>query len=286
MSKCLILYFSQSGSTARVAESIAAGLRQAQLDVHLHDMRDGRPPNPSGYDLLGVGSPTYYYQPPYNVIDTVEKLPDLSGLPAFVFVLHGTYRGNTGTVLRRALNRKGVHEVGYFHCHGADYALGYLREGVLFSPDHPTVEDLARAESFGRDVASRLHRRPDTRPKADPPPALIHRLQRLLANRWLARNLYTRCFRVDPQRCTSCGRCVADCPTGNITPDQDGMPVWGRECLVCLYCEMNCPEEAIHSALSWPFVRLLFRRNVQRAVRDPALKHARVQHRKGRTILL
>ena len=286
MSRCLIVYFSQSGSTARVTESIAAGLRQAQIDVDLHDVRDGHPPDLSGCDLLGVGSPTYYYQPPYNVTDTVEDLPDLSGFHAFVFVLHGTCRGNTGTILRRALSRKGAQEVGYFHCHGADYALGYLREGVLFSPDHPTADDLARAEGFGREVARRLIERSDTRSERDPPPALIHRLQRLLANRWLAKCLYSRCFRVDPKRCTACGECMAGCPTGNIAPDEDGRPVWGRECLLCLYCEMNCPEEAIRTPLSWPLVRRLFQRNVQRAARDPALTYARVQHRKGRTIRL
>lgn len=118
--------------------------------------RGVRPPTAGGYDLIGLGSPVYMYRPPFNVLDYVQGLPDLKGLASFVFVLYGTYRGDTGTVLRHALTRKGAREVGYFHCRGADYFLGYLKQGTLFSPDHPTAEELAQAEGFGRDVAARL----------------------------------------------------------------------------------------------------------------------------------
>ena len=27
--------------------------------------------------------------------------------------------------------------------------------------------------------------------------------------------------------------------------NEKGQPVWGRDCLFCLYCEMHCPEDAI-----------------------------------------
>jgi flavodoxin/ferredoxin len=286
MPRSLIVYFSQGGTTARVADSIAAGLRRAQFEVDLCNMRGGQPSDPSGYDLLGVGAPAYYYQPPFNVMDYVADLPDLAGLPAFVFVLHGTYQGDTGNILRQALARKGAREAGYFHCHGADYALGYLREGYLFSPDHPGSEDLAEAEGFGLEVASDLNGRVYAKPNPDPPPALVYRMQRCLVNRWLARTFYSRQFRVDAKRCTACGGCMDGCPTSNITPDGEGKPVWGRECLLCLYCEMNCPEDAIRSPSSWPVVRPFFRYNVHRAAQDPALEHAPVKHGKGRTVRL
>ena len=92
MSKGLIAYFSQGGTTARVAESIAAGLRAAQWQVDLCNIKDVQPPDARGYDLIGIGSPVYYYRLPFNVMDYVESLPDLQGLAYLVFVLHGTYR--------------------------------------------------------------------------------------------------------------------------------------------------------------------------------------------------
>lgn len=148
MPKSLIVYFSQGGTTARVAESIAAGLRAAEWDADLRNMVDGPPPAADGYDLIGIGSPVYMYRPPFNVVDYVNGLPDMSGLPSFVFLVHGTYRSDAGTTIRRALARKGAREVGYYHCHGADYFLGYLKRGVLFFARSPR----GRGTGAGRDV--------------------------------------------------------------------------------------------------------------------------------------
>jgi len=283
MPRCLIVYFSQGGTTARTAERIAAGLRTAGYQVDLCNMKDGQPPAPDRYDLLGIGTPVYYYRPPFNVMDYVNRLPDLDGLPAFIFLLHGTYRGAAGNVVRRALARKGAREVGYFHCLGADYALIYLKVGYLFSPDHPTAEELAQAEAFGRQVAERVAGKRYVRPKDDPPPSIIYRLERFLTNRWLANHVYVRLFRVDAKACTACGICAKRCPTGNVTQDEDGRPIWGRNCLLCLTCELRCPEDAITSPADWPLFRPVTIYNVRRAARDPALDHVRVIHRRGRT---
>ncbi len=283
MSKSLILYFSQGGTTARVAESIADGLRAAGHQVDLCNMKDERPQDIDGYDLLGIGFPVYYYRPPFNVTDYVNSLPGLDGLPVFVFVLHGTYRGDAGTVVRSALARRGAQEVGYFRARGGDYYLAYLKQGYLFSPDHPTAEELAEAEVFGQKVAARLAGREYTRPKDDEPPAAVYRLERFLVNRWLANQVYTRLFRVKAKECTACGLCMKLCPTGNITERRGGLPVWGRHCLLCLSCEMKCPTEAIVSPVSWPLFQPFTIYNVRQASRDPSLDHVRVKHSRGRT---
>lgn len=283
MSKSLLVYFSLGGTTARVAESIAAGLRAAEYQVDLCNMKDAQPSGPDGYDLLGIGAPAYFFRPSFNVMDYVNSLPNLEGLPAFVFVLHGTYLGDTGNIMRQVLARKGAQEVGYFHCHGADFFLGYLKEGYLFSPDHPTAEELTQAEEFGRKVAGSMAGQEYTRPKDDPPPAISYRLERFLVNRWLVRQVYSRLFRVNREKCTACGLCVKQCPTGNITEDKEGRLVWGRSCLMCLNCEMKCPEDAITSPASWPLFRPIMMYNVHRASRDSILDHVRVKHSRGHT---
>ncbi len=112
MPKSLIVSFSQGGTTTQVAEHIATGLRSTAHHVDLFNIKDGQPPGPTGYDLLGIGSPTYYFRPPFNVMDYMNSLPNLSGLPSIVFVLHGTYRGNTGNDIRRALDKKGTQDLG------------------------------------------------------------------------------------------------------------------------------------------------------------------------------
>ncbi len=284
--KSLITYFSQGGTTARVAESIATGLRVTGYHVDLINIKDEKPPDLSGYDLLSIGSPVYYYRPPFNVMDYVNGLPDLDGLPAFVFVLHGTYRGDAGNAIRNTLARKGAAEVGYFHCRGADYALMYLKAGYLFSPDHPTAEELARAEAFGREVAARVAGKDYVRAKDDPPSSMVYRLERFLTSRWLARQIYSRLFKVDEKRCAPCEICRKLCPTGNITEGEGGRPVWGRNCLLCLTCESKCPQDAITSPACWPLFRPFTSYNVHVASKDPSLDHVRVIHSHGRTKLL
>lgn len=279
----LIVYFSQGGTTAQVAEAVAAGLRTRSWQLDLHNLRDG-PPAPVGrYDLLGLGSPAYYYRPPFIVSDYVRRLPPLEGRPAFIFVLHGTYPGHTAGAIWRALSRRGARPVGCWHGRGADFFLGYLNQGYLFSPGQPTVETLAAAQAFGRRVAGHIAARSRAGGADIPPLPLACRLERALASRWMARLVYSRLFRVDEAKCTHCGLCVEICPTSNITTDAAGRPVWGRNCLLCLYCQMRCPEEAISSPVDWPLLRPIIRHNVRQAVRDPAIDYAPVRHRHGKT---
>jgi Fe-S-cluster-containing hydrogenase component 2 len=73
------------------------------------------------------------------------------------------------------------------------------------------------------------------------------------------------------------------CPAGNIKENQKGHPVWGRNCLFCLYCEMKCPKEAIISPASWPLFSPFHSYNILKARSDSSIKCARVVHEKGHT---
>ena len=283
MAKSLIVYFSQGGTTTKVAESIATGLRREGYEVDLYSIKEKQQLDLSGYDLLGIGSPVYFYRPPFIVTDYLNSLPGLGGLPTFSFVLHGTYRFDTGKSIRRVLARKGAHEVGYFHCYGADFYLGYLKEGYLFSPDHPTPAELSLAEDFGSQVAGRVAGKPYSWAEEDRPPTLIYRLERFFMNRWFVEQVYSRMFKVDKKSCNACGLCMKICPRANISEDKDGYPVWGRNCLLCLTCELKCPKDAITTPVSWPLIRPFMIYNVRHASRDPSLDYVRVTHSKGRT---
>jgi flavodoxin/ferredoxin len=283
MAKILIVYFSLGGTTAKVAEAIADGLRTAGQEAELCNIRNQHPPFLDGYDALGIGTPAYYFRPPFNVTDYVDSLPSLKGLPAFHFVLHGTCMGDAGNAVRRALAQKQAREVGYFHCPGTDLFLGYLKEGYLFSPDQPDAGDLVRAVAFGAQVADCMTGQPYVKPPADPSSGLMYRLERFLVNRWLVRQVYSQMFMVDKKKCSACGLCRKECPVCNITSAEEDYPVWGRDCLLCLQCEMKCPQDAISSPVSLPFFRPTMLYNVQHASQDASLQYVRVQHRQGRT---
>jgi ferredoxin len=229
-----------------------------------------------------VGSPVYYYRLPFNVADYVKGLPDMAGMPAFAFVLHGTYRGDGGNDLCRGLVQKGARLVGYFHSHGAGTFYGYFKHGYQFSPGHPSSEELAEAEAFGQEAAERAASQAAVVLSDEPSLAAIYRLERFSVGQWLTRNLHSRLFRVDKAKCSGCGHCVRECPVGNITPDADKHPVWGRECILCLYCEMNCPEEAISSSVTTPIFLPFIKYNVRAASHDSKLDHRRATVDHGR----
>ena len=287
MARAAVVYFSQDGTTSRVADAIAAGLRSAGYLVDLSNLRDGPPPDVGSYDLLGLGSPVYYYRLPFNVTDYLRQLPRLEGMPTFLFLVHGSHAFDVVNSLRDAIIKRGAYSVGYFRCFGEAHFLGHLREGYLFSPGHPSPDELKRAREFAIAVAQRAAKGKHV-PVADrSKPPLIYRLERAAMSRWLVAQVYSRLFKVDPNACTACGVCMDICPTQNIEQDKNGHPLWGRRCLFCLSCEMKCPEDAISSAVSRPIfqslMRPFLRYHVSHWSQEAQLDHVRVTHRHGQT---
>lgn len=280
--KSLIVYFSQGGTTKRIAECIASGLREGGRHVDTCNLGHDTPPALEEYDSLGVGFPVYVFRPPFVVQDYLDSLPKLSGLPVFTFMLYGTYRGDAGNRAREVLREKGGREVGYLSTQGADYFFGYVKRGYLFSPDAPNEDQMGQAKSFGQEIDEQLQQGKSYVAERDEPPPWIHRLERFLTNRWFVQHMYSRLFRVKRGKCSSCGMCMKVCPTANITQDDREQPVWGKACLFCLYCEMKCPEEAIVSPVSRWWFGPFMRYNIWNASHDKTIDHVRVVHEKGR----
>jgi flavodoxin/NAD-dependent dihydropyrimidine dehydrogenase PreA subunit len=283
MSKCLLVYYSQGGSTGRIAESVAKGLRAQGHTVDLHNLKDGPAPGPGDYDLLGVGTPAYYYRPPFLVTDHLKSVPALAGKPFFVFAVYGAYLGDTGNAVRRALEQRGGKETGYARYRGAGYFIGYLKQGYLPSPGHPKPDTVAQAEQFGREVAARLGGKEYRKADYDAPTHVVYRIERFLTNRLFARQIFSRLFHVDRKKCTACGLCARTCPTHNVREDKEGRPAWGRNCILCFSCEMKCPTDAINSRVTWFLFWPFLVYNVWRLSRDPGLEKVRVKHAQGRT---
>lgn len=283
MKMALIVYFSQGGTTATVATEISNGLRDNGYEADIYSITDESPPDIKQYDLIGIGSPIYIYRPPFNVIAYVNDLPDLNGLPFFVFMLHGTHPGTAGNFLRKRLEQKGGREVGYSRFKGADYFVGYIQRGVMFSPDNPVPDELERARRFGRVSAEYASGKEYDKPPGDPLPPILYSLERMLTIKPLLNYFYSYFFKADTAKCSSCGLCIKICPQNNIKLDKDGMPGWGRNCMFCGYCELKCPEDAVITPLGWTVFAPLLLYNIHHSKNDPSIEHVPVIHKKGKT---
>ena len=285
----MILYWSLSGSTKRVAEAIAGGLRAHGVECALRDLRDGIPDDTGRYEILGVGYPVHYYRPPDPVMRAIHALGRLDGRAVFAFCLAGTYRGAGMDSARAALRGAGGTEIGAFACHGQGDFYPYVRLGWRFSPGHPNDRDLEEAQAFGASLpksqaGSRRAFSALSLPPADPPTHPVYAVERFLASPSLVRTLHYRFFRADPDTCTRCGRCALRCPTHAIWWERGELPIWGPACMLCLTCVMTCPEQAVICPLDWPILRPFLRWNVDRALRDPALENERVELRRGKVV--
>lgn len=283
MKKALIAYFSQGGTTAKIAAEISSGLHDEDYLTDLYNITDDPSPDVEEYSLIGIGSPVYIFRPPFNVMAYVQSLPDLNGIPFFVFMLHGTHPGTAGNILRKALERKGGKEVGYSCFKGADYFVGYIQRGILFSPDNPSQNELDRARLFGQESARYASHEGYIKPLKDPFPPAVYSFERMLTMRFMTNYIYSYFFKADAEKCSSCGLCVKICPQKNINLNQDGIPSWGRRCIFCGYCEMKCPEDAITTPVDWTVFAPLILYNIHYAKNNPSIEYVPVMHRKGKT---
>jgi len=284
MIKVLIATFSQTGSTKKIADQIANGLITSNLDVtHLKITKDANP-DLREYDIIGIGSPVYFFRPPFIVADFVMNLKGLDNKASFVFILQGTNQGNCGNWMRKELVKKGSRDLGYFKSSGADYWIGYIKRGTMFSPDSPTIQELSAAESFGKMVATRFTDQAQPIEKFDPPTHLMYRIERFLVARPFAEIIYSKTFYTD-KNCDNCGICIERCPVTNIQENKKGKLNWGSNCMLCATCELSCPIDAIHSALDWIIFSPFMYYNIIRS-KNKKVPFANVTHKNGKTIVI
>lgn len=86
MQHALLAYASTHGQTAKIATRIAEHLRTAGLDVTLHRMGDGEPPDAGGFDLVVVGASVHAGHHQRVIADWVKSsLPALGSRPSAFF---------------------------------------------------------------------------------------------------------------------------------------------------------------------------------------------------------
>lgn len=100
MAKILIIYYSETGNTKKMAELIAEGVREEAVDVVVKQVKEVETEELLKYDGIIIGSPTYYGLPAYQI----KKLLDDS------VALHGQLEGKVGGAFSSSANIGGGNE--------------------------------------------------------------------------------------------------------------------------------------------------------------------------------
>jgi len=249
--KALVVYYSQTGNTEQVAEAIAEGLADAGAGpVDVRPLKEVRPEDWLAADVVGLGTPVFYYREPDNVRDWIKALAKApSPKPCFTFNTNGGNPCNTLRRMQKALKPKGGRVLGSFECWGYDTYPVYLKSFRRWG--YPDEADLAGASAFGKEMAEAARR--FLAGEAVPEATYDFVGGKYFRLSWICRKPFLDRFfpklNLAADLCIRCGACARACPTGNILMQPD--PLFLNECIHCYLCERICPQNAIRC--DWRF---------------------------------
>lgn len=120
MANILVVYYSRSGHTEKMASIIAEAIKQEGLDVVLKRVQDTEASELLKYDAIIMGSPTYYGSMSYEI----KKLLDES------VKFHGKLAGKIGAAFSTSANIGGGNETTIL-----DILNAFLIHGMIIQGD-------------------------------------------------------------------------------------------------------------------------------------------------------
>lgn len=251
--RILIVYFSGTGGTRLAAESFEAALKGRGCEVLLHslDIREFRQ-NRERYagiaeqlDQILLIYAVHAMDAPEPVYRWIASMPEGKGLKTAVISVSGGGEVWPNTSCRvaviKALERKG-------------YPVTY--EAMLVMPsnwitqgnDHVVMHVLNKLPETAARISDELLSGKTRRSRFRLSTRILMPLSRLEKGQTavFGRNLEAG------SACSGCGWCMESCPMGNIHLEE-GRPVFGDGCIICLRCVYGCPSKAI-KAKKWSFV--------------------------------
>ena len=239
--KCIVIYFSQTGNTEKVARSIQNGIKQVTGNCDLVSIKDADPKKLYDYDLIGIGSAVFGGQLG-SVGIFLNELRFVGGKHAFIFCTHGTGPESFFPAIYEKMKRRGLVVIGIGDWYGDCYLL-HMPEPYP-TAGHPDQIDLKEAENFGREMVLRSCRIsagetgliPPEPPPAPPPPVQGPNVITSLSDM----------IKFHKEKCLypGCRLCMDNCPMSGIDLTVNP-PVIAKPCLGCEFCSKLCPTGAL-----------------------------------------
>jgi flavodoxin len=174
----LIVYFSSSGNTQKVAYAIKDGLEMGGLIVELKKPQEATENDFYGYDLVCVGSPSIEWQPAKSIADLLKSklnlyrsqgkikpcAPKVAGKSALVFCTYsGPHTGideatPAGKTMRQYFEHFGFNVIGEWYIisefHGREDMSTLGKLGDIRGK--PTVDELEKIKKDAQQIAKSL----------------------------------------------------------------------------------------------------------------------------------
>ena len=144
MAKALVIYYSRSGNTRKMAEAVAGSLKKEGIETVLKDVLDVSVDELAGFQAIVIGSPTYYG----TMSAEIKKLFDDS------VKFHGKLDGKIGAAFSSSANLAGGNETTVLDILKAMLIHGMIIQGdlqgdhygpaAIGAPDERSLKECAR----------------------------------------------------------------------------------------------------------------------------------------------
>jgi len=279
----LVVWYSQTGNTARIGKLIAATWKKSGIKTDSGDYRDLKNINPADYDVIAAGSPVYYYEVPENFRKWISGIPSIDGTPVASFVTFGGAGGNqhnTAYSILEMFSEKGgvpagMGLFGSMSSFAPTWSAGNI-ERVLKYRDQPDENVYSNVRRYAADIIQNIK---DNK--------ILEASGEFSYRNWISggvsiggTKLLITGHRVNRDKCIGCGTCVKVCPVNAISPEKGSVDT-GR-CIACLGCVNNCPAEAVEMKFMgnkvYGFNEFLKRNNIE--IKEPEEMAQNNQQRK------
>jgi flavodoxin/ferredoxin len=246
--KCIVIYFSQTGNTEKVARVIQAGVKQSAGHCDIARIEDVNPRRLYEYDLIGLGSAVFGGQLG-SVGVFLSNMRFVGGKHAFLFCTHGSFSagGDFFPDAYKRMKRRGLIVVGMGDWYGDCYLLHMPQPYP--TAGHPDEIDLKEAEDFGREMVLRSWRisagETDLIPPQPPPLLLLPPLDQGEVPPDVMES-FSSLLKFHKEKCLypGCRLCMDNCPMDGIDLSVNP-PVIAKPCLGCEWCTRICPTGAL-----------------------------------------
>ncbi|MFW9880624.1 MAG: EFR1 family ferrodoxin [Candidatus Thorarchaeota archaeon] len=270
----LLIYFSQTGGTEKIASKIHEGVSDSDNKCDIIKIKEAENFNLNNYDIIGIGTPTFYYREPINVRNFITKMKKADGKHCFIFCTHGSVIGNTFYYMQEELSKNGYVVIGNFDSYSAS-SLQFYPE-VMHTINHPDDIELEEALKFGMNICNVSLRVKNEETYLIPKFILIEDTWWAKQSKTLTPDILRRIFptfEINEDMCTKCLTCQENCPTDAIDIETEPPEIQKESCIFCGHCEKSCPEGAIET--DWKLLKAGSKGNLKLYVQE--LKKAEEQ---------